>query len=576
MTLDKTLTSFPLSFFSRNRLGRILALLALGGATGWVFAPYNAWWVTFITFPPLLALIAPLGGWAAARAVWLFSFGYFTAGLYWISNALLLDIASFWWALPLAMTGLPILLALFHAPAGWGVQHFFSGRSALLRVCAFAVFWSLAEYARGHLFTGFPWLMTGYLWVDVDWARSLAGLGGAYFLSLWAVLLACLPYAFVFLSRQKDTPLRNRAAPALAGVALLAFAFGYAHYSDRPNGQGLTGTNTSSANKESFPLATENTLTLRLVQPNIEQSLKIDANARAHMLTQTLVAMTDAPLKTFSETSSESPPETFSETFSETSSETFSKTFPNGRSATPHIVILPESAIPYRIEGDLRLRQLLTSALPDDALLLAGVVRKSSTGSYYNSLVGMNKNGDILGFYDKTHLVPFGEYIPFRRWLPFDPIAGVEDFSVGEGLKTLFFENKPSFSPLICYEAIFPGKTISAQERPAWILNITNDGWYGLSHGPHQHLAIARVRAVEQGLPLVRVANTGISAVINADGLVQSSLPLGQSGRLDATIRLTSKTPPYSYAGDWIYHAVIAFFLSVFVVFSIWDRQKSA
>ncbi|MBM3522343.1 MAG: apolipoprotein N-acyltransferase, partial [Alphaproteobacteria bacterium] len=160
-------------------------------------------------------------------------------------------------------------------------------------------------------------------------------------------------------------------------------------------------------------------------------------------------------------------------------------------------------------------------------------------------------NGEIRATFDKFHLVPFGEYVPLRGVLPIERIApGPVDFSPGPGPRTVRLPGLPAFSPLICYEIIFPRRAIDPDERPEWILNVTNDAWFGLSAGPYQHFATARFRAVEEGLPVVRVANGGITAVIDAQGRVRARMGLGTRGILDAALPPAIPPPPYARYGD--------------------------
>jgi apolipoprotein N-acyltransferase len=150
--------------------------------------------------------------------------------------------------------------------------------------------------------------------------------------------------------------------------------------------------------------------------------------------------------------------------------------------------------------------------------------------------------------------VPFGEYVPLRGWLPLGKLTeGRGDFSAGPGPRSVAVPGAPEFGPLVCYEAIFPGAVVGPGARPGWLLNVTNDGWFGISTGPHQHLAAARLRAVEEGLPMVRAANTGISAVIDAGGRVRARLGLGRRGVLDAALpRAIRSPPPFARAGNWL------------------------
>jgi apolipoprotein N-acyltransferase len=220
-------------------------------------------------------------------------------------------------------------------------------------------------------------------------------------------------------------------------------------------------------------------------------------------------------------------------------------------------VIWPETAVPFAIGIDPAHRRALIPAVPPGGLLLTGVVRveraPDATIRFYNSLAVLDRAGDIVGSYDKHHLVPFGEYVPFHLRELFDLskiTPGSADFSPGPGPVTLSLAGLPPFSPLICYEAIFPDEVVAADARPAWLLNVTNDGWFGVSSGPHQHFESARFRAVEQGLPLVRAANTGISAVVDAHGRVLASLGLGRTGVIDAPLPARLSGTIYGRFGD--------------------------
>jgi len=171
----------------------------------------------------------------------------------------------------------------------------------------------------------------------------------------------------------------------------------------------------------------------------------------------------------------------------------------------------------------------------------------------WNSIEAVNDRGEIVARYDKAHLVPFGEYVPFRNLLPFNKItAGTMDLSAGPGPRTLVLPGLPPFAPLVCYEAIFPGAVVAEGDRPAWMLNVTNDAWYGRSSGPYQHFAIARARAVEEGLPLVRIANNGISGVVDPLGRVLVRTHLDAIGYVDSALPAAVSRTPYVRVGDWM------------------------
>jgi apolipoprotein N-acyltransferase len=201
------------------------------------------------------------------------------------------------------------------------------------------------------------------------------------------------------------------------------------------------------------------------------------------------------------------------------------------------IVIWPETAATFFLETDPGRRAMMADVLSPGDVLITGAPRTfprdSDKFQVWNSVEVINDQGQIVASFDKFHLVPFGEYVPFRSILPFPKLTeGRTDFSFGHGPATLHVKNLPPFSPLICYEIIFPGAVTDDRDRPSWLLNVTNDGWFGHSAGPYQHLAAARFRAVEEGIPLARAAYTGVSAVFDSYGRNQKSLALTKRGIL--------------------------------------------
>lgn len=468
-----------------RRLRTLLALPLAGALAGWFHAPYNFWPLCFVVFP-LLALAV-----ARAQSVqqafgrgWLFAVGYFVAGLYWIAHALFVDIAQFWWALPLAVLALPVLLALFWgAAAGLACAVTPSGPG---RVVALAATLGLAEWLRGHVLTGFPWLLPAYMWVDVAPVRLMAAYVGAYGVSLWVFLISVFPALWFAgpLSRT-ERRLSRYSLLVLALLPLLSYLLP--------------------------PLQGDRQMALRLVQPSIEQSLKLNPAMREQML-QRLLALTAQP-------------------------------------GTPDLIIWPESAVPYLLDERADIRLAIASALPPGSVLATGAVRRQD-GRLYNSVLFMQADGSIIAHYDKAHLVPFGEYIPVRDFLPFDPVAGGIDFTAGPGPRTVHLGRLPSVGALVCYEVLFPGHVADKQDLPQWLLNLTNDGWYGVTHGPYQHFALTRFRAVETGRPLVRVANTGVSGTINADGAVSSLTELGDIVAKDIILNVQVRQTLYQRLYD--------------------------
>lgn len=457
--------------------------------------------VLWLAFPALLRLLQGASPMRAFLLGWCFGFGYFVLGLYWISFALLTDIGQFWWLLPFAVAGLPAVLALFPAlsacvfvtiPERWGLRRGAAG------VIVFAVLWCAGEGLRGHILTGFPWHLIGYAWVGVPPLLQAAALFGVYGLSLVTVTAAALPYA-------------GSVRALLAGLLGLGLLAGWGSWR-------LTQADTTWVPD----------VRLRLVQPNIDQRLKWAPGERDNNFARHLALSAT-----------------------------------EGSAPVTHIIwgetAVP--AIPRALEADAGRRLTMAAVTPEHGLILTGTPRvhppadpieAASPRRYSNGLVALDRSGAVVGGFDKFHLVPFGEYMPLRRWLPLEPIAaGSIDFTPGPGPRTLHLPGLPPVSPLICYEVIFPAAVTDPTERPAWLLNLTNDAWYGHSAGPHQHFAIARARAVEEGLPLVRVANTGISGVIDGHGRIVAALGLGREGVVDAPLpHPLPSPPPYARFGN--------------------------
>lgn len=478
---------------------RLLAF-ALGGASTLALPPVHAVPVLWLCLPPLIWMLQAAahqsrGGWRAFWLGWCYGFGYFLVGLYWISAALFTDIARWWFVLPFAAAGLPAFLALYPALA-CALTRWLIARGAQ-PVLVFALSMSAAELLRGYLFTGFPWNLVGYGWSAWTPVLQTASVVGVYGLGLLTLIAAGAP-AMLATRRASDN---GAVAFCLAG--LLAFVL-----------LGAAGTVRMARTPD--PTGTQ----LRIVQPNIPQTEKWRADLRAEHFRE-LLALSASPTP--------------------------------GQSA-PSLVVWPETAVTFVLGDAPDARAAIADLLPPGSYLATGSFRRypgpARRSTYANSLELIDSQGAVIGFFDKVHLVPFGEYVPLRAWLPFEPIAaGATDLKPGKALKTLDPPGIPPFSPLICYEAIFPGKVTAERRRPAWLLNVTNDAWYGETAGPYQHLAIAAARAVEEGLPLIRAANTGISAVVTADGRIVARHPLKQRGVIDH--RLPAPFPRPTYFAEW-------------------------
>jgi apolipoprotein N-acyltransferase len=441
---------------------------------------------------------------------WGFGAGFFASGLYWISNALLVDAERFGWLIPFALAGLGLGLGLFHGLLTTGVWLSKTRNSG--RVLVFAAGWVLLEMLRGWILTGFPWNLMGTVWAQSPPLMQGASLIGTYGLSLVVVLVFSTPTLLGWSAQ--------RVQGRRASVVIVLCALGVV--------LGLWGAGKARVPAEAAPMV--DGVRLRLVQPNIAQADKWRADRRMANLTSYLtlsLAPSDTPVT--------------------------------------H-VIWGETAVPYALDGvhDGELRAALGEALAETdpavplPLLIAGAVRRTPDGhqpfQVWNSLLALDATGQVHGWYDKAHLVPFGEYVPFRDVLPLQKItAGAVDFTAGPGRVTMTLPGLPPLSPLICYEVIFPGAVTASAvdaQRPAWLLNLTNDGWYGLSAGPHQHYATARLRTVEEGLPLVRVANTGVSAIVDPWGREVVRLDLGAEGFVDGPLPQATAPTLYSIVGN--------------------------
>lgn len=477
---------------------RWLVAFLLGAAGALALPPFH---ILPLLVPMLVALVwwidrAARPG-AAFAAGWWIGFGHFSGGFYWIANALLVDPLRFGWMIPPVVGGLAAGMALFvgAAAALTRVVPFRGHR----RVLILALAWVLFEWMRGWFLTGFPWNLLGYGWVFSDAMIQAAAYVGVWGLSLLTVVAAAMPAIL-------GEPGPRRRAWIITACALLL--------------PGLVWLGGAARLADAAP--TTAGLRLRILQPAIAQSLKNDPAARIRNLELT-AALSRSP----------------------------------AAGAPPRHTIWPEAAVPFLLERDPALRASLGALAPAGGYLITGAPRGEPTegelARIWNSLVVLDGSGAIRATFDKFHLVPLGEYVPLRRVFPFlsKVTPGGMDFSAGPGPRTLHLPGLPPVGPLICYEVIFPGAVADEADRPDWLVNLTNDAWFGISTGPYQHFAAARMRAVEEGLPLVRAANSGISGVIDAYGRVVASLPLGVRAYLDADLPLPIPQTLFARYGLW-------------------------
>ncbi len=491
---------------------RAAVAFTAGAVSTLALPPFDIWPVMFLTFPVLVWLIdgstsGRLGGaFAAAAAGWFFGFGYFLAGLYWIGHAFLVDAKTFGWLLPVAVTALPAGLAMFFA-LGCGFARLIWLRGPL-RILSLAVALTAAEWLRGHVLTGFPWNTIGYALTGPLVLAQSAALIGLWGLTFIAVALFASPA--VLADEKHDV--RRPWLPLTASLVLLAVLAGYGAWR-------LARTPTQFVDH----------VRLRIMQPNLPQDEKFNYSSKQQVMSRYL-SLSDRA----------TGPEA------------------TGMRDVTHL-IWPESAFPFFLTREADALAQIAALLPKGSVLITGAARFADTapasgGRAYNSVYVIDHDGTVLSVYDKVHLVPFGEYLPFQNLLEkagFLQLTKVRGgFLPGDRHRSYEVPGAPRFLPLICYEIIFPGQAVPAGERPAWMLNVTNDAWFGISTGPYQHFRQAQIRAIEEGLPLVRAANNGISAVVDPAGRIIRSLPLGTEGVLDAPLPRQIAPPLYSRIGD--------------------------
>ena len=555
---------------------RAVWIVAAGAICALALPPLHLLPVLFVGFGFLvwrLEHVTSLGG--ALLCGWLFGFGYFSAGLYWLGLPVVIDVdgdttkdllliaglagvpaailsagtalrlmggrrpwliwllaglvvllawvalavamlpGRFTWMIPFNVFGLGALLATTTGVAvalAWKL-----GGGGLRRILVLAIAWAALEWVRGTILSGFPWNLIANVWTAFPAAAQSAAWWGSFGLGLVTVLLASLPALF----------LRRRSAGrgdyawygAVGGACIVVLLAGFAI---------LPG-----------PSSTVPKIKLRIVQGAVAQKLKWARGAREQIMAR------------------------------------YGKlTAAKGFRSITH-VIWPETAIPYRLQTqydvvlpDAAAIALIQASIPKDGALITGANRDVGKDTW-NSVHVLTGQGRIVSTYDKHHLVPFGEYVPARSFLSRIGIAkiahGRGDYSFGRGPHNISIPGAPAASPLICYEAIFPAEAVG-KNRPGWLLNVTNDAWFGNSAGPYQHFSSARLRAIEQGLPLVRAANTGISAVVDPYGRVTGYLPLGARGVLDAALPKARSPTPYARFGDlsFLVFGLLVGFLAAF------------
>jgi apolipoprotein N-acyltransferase len=508
-----------LSGWTAGWTARVLALAA-GLAAALAHPPFGML-PGLLGYAVLLILLSPEGPRPRRSAFfrgWLAGLGYFAVSMFWITEPFMVDAKNQGWMAPIALVMMAGGLALFWGAAGL-LYRVLNPRS-FARILVFAGCLAGLEWVRGHIFTGLPWNLPGETWRAGSAPSQAAAVFGAYGLTWITVAIAASPAILA-------APAHARARAGVLTAAVLALGGLY--------GFGLWRLDHAARPSAEAPV-------IRVVQANIDQKDKWRPE-NLELIFATYIDLTH-----------------------------------RAGPATPTIVVWPEGALPAVIDellapGSPYVTRLRDALQPGQTLLMgANRVGRGPAGKllFYNSLIALNRDAELLrvtGIYDKHRLVPFGEFMPLgdlATKVGFRSLVHMpDDFTAGPPSRPMAPAGVPALQPLICYEALFPGLTREAVARsgarPSWILNVSNDAWFGMTSGPLQHLNIASYRAIEEGLPIVRATPTGVSAVIDAYGRVLDGarIGLGGFGVIDARLPAALPSTPFANLGDSWFEALL-------------------
>jgi len=464
-------------------------LFIAGALSALAFAPLYLFPLLFLSFFYLLISIEEkkLSKKQTFLKGWFFGFGHFVIGLYWICGSLLIEPLKYAWLVPFALILIPGAAAVYIGLVTLSlntIKEKFKIKDKFYIVLIFAIIWVIFEFLRTKLVSGFPWNLIGYVWCFSDIMIQTAFIFKIYGLSFLAIFIFSAFYVFTKKEKKNFKFIKlDKTYKSYLAIYILVFLgvifYGYFQLS----------------NKKEVKLNS----TFRLVQPSIEQKFKLNSGEKVNIILKHL----------------------------ELSKINNDKV---------DYIIWPESAIPFILQENSTLVVELSKSLQNKILItggLRGQIKNNQIQKIWNSLFAI-QNSTITDFYDKHHLVPFGEYIPFSQFLPSfikNMTYGNLDFSRGQK-DTIISVNNLKIKPLICYEIIFPALAKSKQDYDL-IVNITNDAWFGNTSGPYQHLDAAKLRAVENRKPVLRVANSGITVVINPHGQIIDKIKLNKKGYLD-------------------------------------------
>lgn len=533
---------------------KVLASFLLGVASTLAMPPVALWPILFVTFPLFIWLIdgvhyaqSPNSEEPSKRKKlkqvfllsWGFGFGYFVVSLYWLGSSFLVEPEKFAWALPFAVTLLPLFLGLFYAiPLALASLFWTKGAERLL-LFSLAIF--SGDWLRSHILTGFPWNLIGHsLTGQLEMMQSVT-LFGLYGLSAIAALIFSTP-AILFPPQTTESKGLSwtHVSPLIFSAIMLTGLYGFGAYKLEQVG----------------PTKFLEDIEVVLIQPNISQRDKVDYRKRPNALLKTIELTETLP--------------------------------PLDETEVMHrLIIWPETAIPFALNRSPTILKRLDEMLEPGNTLISGAfhveknqeIKGKKNYQVYNSLFVVNHLGEITNHYDKNHLVPFGEYLPFPQLFRNIGLKAIADerggFKIGPEPKPVHLEKAPPFLPSICYEAIFPlsEKTITTGAK--WLLNISNDGWFGNTVGPHQHLHQVRLRSVETGLPMIRSVNGGISAIFDGLGRVVKKSTLNKSSVIRVKLPKNITLEKYIIPNElWSLLILLAFLVLISTEKILTNRSK--
>lgn len=498
----------------------LLLSLVSGVFLAFAQAPTYFWFLIF----PCFGLFYLLHSFAVNKKrvfflTFCFAIGYFVTGLNWIGNALLVEGNEYRWVWPIAVIALPTLLSSFTALFST-IGFILFRKGSLIHLIGLSLLLTASEFSRGYAFTGFPWNLYGYAWGNVLPIIQSLSIIGPYGLTFLTVLAGCSAGYLVLANAERKKILGS----ALIVTFAVLFVFGSIRLKN--------------------DVQTNQDVLIHIVQPNIVQADKWK-------------------------------PEKLAENFEKHIELSFMT-----RVALRNIIVWPETAISPSFYSSPAVQQRMTTILNRNTVLLTGALavtqeEGSEERSYHNSLALFDGLSAPLRLYSKSHLVPFGEYIPFQKYIPLKPVVSFVGFERGKGSTSIDIgEGFPLFSPLICYEIIFPHQAVDRdQPRPDFILTVTNDGWYGDSAGPYQHFEQARFRAIEQAIPVIRSANTGISGLIDPYGRVIEKAELLQEASI--SVFLPEKSAEATFYGRYSDKPLFILALLLLVVLIRTEKKRA-